>query len=159
MNPKTKIFYFGRRINGRFDSFKAAAKRFIRRAVQATAVVAVLALAVAYGGAFYSTSTVTATTNVVDAPSPILDRIAACESGNGTPGSASETRNGQVLIHINSNGTYDQGKFQINSIHNAEAAKLGDDLATDAGNTAYARYLYANEGTGDWASSEHCWAR
>jgi hypothetical protein len=154
-----KIFYNGRRINGRYDTFKAAAKRFIRRAVQCTAAAAILTLVFAAGGAFFSTSTVTATTNVVNAPSPILDRIADCESGNGQPGSATETKNGQVLIHINSNGTYDQGKFQINSIHNAEAAKLGDDLATDAGNTAYARYLYANEGTGDWASSQKCWAR
>jgi hypothetical protein len=27
------------------------------------------------------------------------------------------------------------------------------------GNTAYAKFLYANKGTGDWSSSQHCWAR
>ena len=78
MNPKTKIFYFGRRINGRFDSFKTAVKRFTRKVPQGAAVVAVLASAFA-SGAFYSTSTVVVSANTVDTPAPILDRIAQCE--------------------------------------------------------------------------------
>lgn len=99
-------------------------------------------------------------TIVVEAPAPILDRIADCESGNkGEAGSASQTKDGQVLIHINNNGTYDIGKFQINSIHNAEATKLGFNLATEEGNSGYAKYLYQNRGTQDWSSSAHCWQR
>jgi hypothetical protein len=156
---KPKIFFMGRRINGRFDSFKARAKRAFRKTLEGAAVVAVLALAFAFGGAFYSTSTVTVSADTVEAPSPILDRIADCESGNGTAGSATQFKHGQVLISINTNGTYDEGKFQINSIHNADATKLGYDLFTEQGNTAYAHYLYANKGTGDWASSAKCWAR
>jgi hypothetical protein len=149
-----KIFYNGRRINGRFDSFKAKAQRAVRKAVQAAGVVAVLSLAFAFGGAFYSTSTITVSASTIEAPSPILDRIAQCESHGHQL-----NPNGQVLLNVNTNGTVDIGKYQINSIHEAEATKLGDDLFTLEGNTAYAKYLYANEGTGDWASSQKCWAR
>jgi hypothetical protein len=53
----------------------------------------------------------------------------------------------------------DVGKCQINSIHFKEATSLGFDLMTAEGNTAYAKYLYANKGTGDWYSSQKCWAR
>lgn len=109
-----------------------------------------------------STSKVSATvpeTITVEAKAPIMDRIADCESGNGTVGSATQFKNGQVLISINSNGTYDQGKYQINSIHNKEASALGFNLATEEGNTDYAKYLYANAGTSDWASSQKCWAK
>ncbi len=95
----------------------------------------------------------------VEAKTPIMDRIANCESGNGTAGSATQFKNGQVLISLNTNGTYDQGKFQINSIHNKEASTLGFNLATEEGNTAYAKYLYANKGTVDWSSSAHCWMK
>lgn len=154
---KTKIYYNGRRINGRFDSLKAAAKRFLRKSLQLALVAAVLALVFAAGGAFYSETTVTFAQTAVETPSPILDRIADCESGNGKPGTATQFRKGQVLISINANGTYDQGKFQINSIHNTEATKLGYDLATEDGNEGYAKWLYAHKGTGDWASSAKCW--
>jgi hypothetical protein len=136
----------------------------IGRAVVLTATIVTVGAASIFGYSIYNGNTVEVAeaqviTQVVEAPAPIMDRIADCESGNGKPGSATQTRNGQVLISINTNGTYDQGKFQINSIHNKEAASLGDNLATEEGNTAYAHYLYATKGTGDWASSQHCWAR
>lgn len=145
---------YKRQINGRFSSLKAAVKRFFHRLFQIVAVAAVLALAFVVGGAFYSTSTVTATTTTVEAAAPILDRIAMCESHGHQL-----NPNGQVLLNINTNGTVDVGKFQINSIHEAEATKLGYDLFTEEGNTAYAKYLYANKGTGDWSSSAHCWQK
>lgn len=163
MNPQTKVYENGvlttrfhqkRSKVGRFDSFKASVKRAVRKTLQAAVVVAVIAFAFAIGGAFYSTSTITVSANTIETPSPILDRIAFCES-HGHQLNPS----GQVLLNVNTNGTVDIGKYQINSIHEAEATKLGDDLFTLEGNTAYAKYIYANKGTGDWASSQKCWAR
>lgn len=55
---KTKIFYNGRRINGRFDSLKAKLHRATVRAAHGALSVVVLALAFALGGAFYSTDTI-----------------------------------------------------------------------------------------------------
>lgn len=94
----------------------------------------------------------------VEMTAPVLDRISDCESGTGKVGSASQfNKAGQVLVHVNTNGTYDIGKYQINSIHNADATKRGFNLSTEEGNTGYAKYMYANLGTGDWSSSQACW--
>ena len=50
------------------------------------------------------------------------------------------------------------GVFQINrSVHAKFALSLGDNISTLAGNMAYARYLYTQEGTDPWISSEGCW--
>lgn len=102
----------------------------------------------------------TSTQVVAEAPSyiaPIMERIAGCESGDGKVGSGTQFKNGQVVIHVNTNGTYDQGKYQINSIHNADAAKHGFNLATEEGNKGYAYFMFENLGTSDWASSSGCW--
>jgi hypothetical protein len=82
----------------------------------------------------------------------VMSRIAHCESNN-----SQVNKSGQVLINVNTNGTTDIGEYQINSVHNAEATKLGYDLTKKADNEAYALYLYENRGTGDWASSSKCW--
>lgn len=84
---------------------------------------------------------------------PVLQRIKGCESGGN------QFKNGQVLISINKNGTYDQGEYQINSIHNKDAATRGYDLATEAGNEGYAVYLYQTFGTPDWSASYACWGK
>lgn len=141
---------------GRFDSFKARVRRFVRFTVR-WSLISAAAYAIFMAGAFlYSTSTVSASAPqiiTVEAAAPVLDRIAQCESGGN------QFKNGQVLIHVNNNGTYDQGKYQINSIHNAAASKLGFNLATEEGNTGFAKWMYANLGTGDWYSSEKCWKK
>lgn len=144
----------GRRINGRFDSFKATARRLAHKTLQAAGIVAILALAFAFGGAFYSTETITVSANTIELASPILERIASCES-HGHQLNPS----GQVLLNVNNNGTVDIGRYQINSIHEAEATKLGYDLFTLEGNSAYAKYLYSTRGTSDWSSSAKCWSR
>ncbi len=134
-------------------------KKFFKKAAFWAGSVAVVSGILTFS---LSTSKVTAQVPdiiTVEAKTPIMDRIADCESGNGKPGSASQTRNGQVLIAINTNGTYDQGKFQINSIWNKKAAELGFNLATEEGNTGFAKWMYQNKGTGDWASSQKCWSR
>lgn len=158
------MFYNGRRINGRFDSLKAALGRFFRFLALWLARMAVFALAVGFVASCIASSTVTAQVPEVqvvtlEAKAAVMDRIADCESGNGKAGSATQFKNGQVVINVNTNGTYDQGKYQINSIHNAAATKLGFNLATEEGNTGFAKWMYANLGTGDWFSSQKCWGR
>lgn len=111
-----------------------------------------------------STSKVSATvpeTITVEAKAPIMDRIADCESGNGTVGSASQMgKDGQVIIHVNAPGNgFDIGYMQINNSWDAQATKLGFNLYTENGNRAFGAWLYANIGTQPWQSSYHCWAK
>lgn len=86
--------------------------------------------------------------------SPVMQRIEKCES------SASQTgRDGQTTIHVNSDGSYDTGIFQINSTWNKTATKMGLDLNKQADNEAFAEYLYENVGTQPWYSSAKCWQK
>lgn len=147
---------------GRFSSFKSWVRKWVRRVIMISLVGGSLYVAGAVGALFFSTSTVVADTKTVtmEASAPVLDRIADCESGNGKAGTGSQIgKDGQVVIHVNNNGTWDIGKYQINSIHDADATKRGFDLYTLEGNTGYAKYMYANLGTGDWASSQACWKK
>lgn len=163
MKNKTKIFHNGRQINGRFDSFKAKVRRFFRMIVRWSLITGGAYAIFMAGAFFYSTSTVTATTEVqtVVPQSPVLDRIADCESGNGKKGSATQyAKNGQVIMHANTNGTIDIGKYMVNDTYwGAKAHELGFDLTTTDGNKAMAEWIYANKGTGDWSSSAKCWNR
>lgn len=90
----------------------------------------------------------------VESDSPVMTRIAQCESSGNHMG-----KKGQITIKVNTNGTYDIGKYQINSIWNAQATKLGYDLTKEEDNKAFAMYLYKNQGTGPWSSSSKCWSR
>ncbi len=138
-------------------------KQFIKKAGTIIFSVGVLmGIGAAVGMAVASTRTTEAQVVTREVPvlvtaeasiAPVLARIAKCESGS------SQFKEGQVLIHVNSNGSYDQGKYQINSIHNAAAAKLGFNLATEEGNEGFANWMYLNLGTGDWYSSEKCWKK
>lgn len=85
--------------------------------------------------------------------SPVMERIAKCESGNVQKG-----KDGQIIIHVNKDGTYDMGLFQINSSWNKTATKLGYDLTNDKDNQAFAEWLYENIGTSPWYSSQKCWS-
>lgn len=80
-------------------------------------------------------------------PQVLLD-IAQCESGQ------QQYVDGKVLI----SKTNDYGIFQINSSHLKEAKAMGYDITTEAGNVAYAIYLYNTQGTAPWRSSEACWS-
>jgi hypothetical protein len=64
---------------------------------------------------------------------------------------------GQTLVCKNTNGSFDVGKFQINSIHIPAAVALGYDVFKEKDNEAFALYLYANEGTRPWYSSRANW--
>jgi len=81
----------------------------------------------------------------------IMVKIAFCESGGR---------------QFNSDGTVirgrenpkDVGKFQINEYyHLADSKRLGMDIYTLEGNTAYATHLYETQGTKPWSASLGCW--
>lgn len=129
--------------------------------------IGVACTALIFGGYFYHSFTAV---NVVYAQNnatgvgigiaPVLQRIADCESGDGTKGSGSQlNKKGEVITHTNSGGSVDVGKYQINlsADHIKEIAKLGLNVLTEEGNYAYAQYIYENHGTGDWSSSMKCW--
>jgi hypothetical protein len=87
------------------------------------------------------------------ADTPILVAIAECESG---------------FRQFNPDGTVvrgivdkqDVGVMQINEKYWLDKSKsLGDDIYTIQGNVAYAKYLYAKEGTDPWSSSQKCWSQ
>ncbi len=82
---------------------------------------------------------------------PVLDRIAKCESGGV------HKRNGQVIFNANTNGSVDIGLYQINSIWNSTATKMGLDLTLESDNKKFAEYLYTTKGTEPWYSSKACW--
>jgi hypothetical protein len=136
----------------------------LRIAVLAGGGVAVLALV---WGIYFSHGTITHADAMpaVATTTPVLERIAQCESHNSqfctsalvAAHMCKATELGQVLHRVNTNGTIDTGAMQINSIHGAEAAKLGLNLDVEADNRAFARWIYENRGTGDWASSQKCW--
>jgi hypothetical protein len=84
---------------------------------------------------------------------PVMIEIARCESRfRQTDGS------GDVL-HGEKN-TADRGVMQINEdFHNDNSEKLGYDILTLEGNTAYARYLFEKYGVKPWISSAKCWGK
>jgi hypothetical protein len=73
-----KIYYLGPRVDGRFDSLKAAVRRFVRRSLITAAFVSGGALLFIFGQLYASNniSVAFASTTMVQAPSPILDRSA-----------------------------------------------------------------------------------
>lgn len=157
-----KIYFMGRRVNGRYDSFRARLHRAVAWTKRVAIVALVLAGAYGLGAVTNSTHTVIAKHNTIteQLQSPVLDRIADCESGDGTKGSATHMYKGQVITNGNKNGSVDIGKYQINlDVWGDKATSLGFDLATEEGNTAMAQWIYLNRGTGDWYSSQKCWKK
>ncbi len=88
---------------------------------------------------------------VVHASADVLSAIAHCESGGHQYGP-----NGEVLRNKINHSVV--GLFQINErLHGAVARKLGLNIYTPQGNTAYARYLLQKQGTSPWLASKKCW--
>lgn len=83
---------------------------------------------------------------------PILDKIMKCESTASQVG-----KDGQVVVHVNKDGSYDTGIMQINSIWNKTATSMGYDLSKETDNKAFGVWLFLNKGTGPWSSSSACW--
>ena len=156
-----KINYYGT-CGKRVSSLKETIKYTLRIATIVTVLLATIVLAFLIGAFTFSSSTVEANNITIMVPlkSPVLDRIANCESGNGKKGSATQFRNGQVILHANRNRTTDIGKYQINmAVWGKKAGELGYNLSTENGNTKMAEWIYLNRGTSSWYSSRHCWYR
>ena len=84
---------------------------------------------------------------------PIMIEIARCESQF-----RQYNKDGVVLRGVVND--LDRGVMQINEYyHNDTSDKLGYDILTIEGNTAYARALFEKSGVKPWASSSRCWAK
>jgi hypothetical protein len=160
---KTKL-YVGRDLIGRFtcDGRKYTVTQKIARAIKKYLVYSFIIVIMAWlvtGGIFIAKATLTPVTayadRVIEVPietiAPVMEKIAKCESGNN------HYKNGQVIFNSNSDGSVDIGYYQINSIHNKQATKLGYDLTKESDNKAYAMYLYKTQGTEPWYASKSCW--
>lgn len=90
----------------------------------------------------------------VEHTTPILDKIAECESGNVH----FDPKTGQVLTVGNNNKTVDIGRYQINEHYWGEkATSLGLDLFDEEDNKEMAEWILANYGTEPWVHSKGCW--
>lgn len=105
-----------------------------------------------------TTSITFATSTLPEAPKipSILEAVAGCESGNGTPGSGSQFYPNGKLIRDRVYGTH-VGKYQISLNWIPVAKKMGMDIYTEKGNEAFALYLYKQDGLRDWTASKGCW--
>lgn len=82
---------------------------------------------------------------------PIMIEIAKCESRF-----RQHFPNGNVLR--GEENPLDKGVMQINEYyHGEDANRLGYDIKTLEGNTAYARFLFEKYGVKPWMSSSSCW--
>ncbi|MEZ4104448.1 MAG: hypothetical protein R3B60_04140 [Candidatus Paceibacterota bacterium] len=85
------------------------------------------------------------------AETPDMIEIARCESNF-----RQYTDSGKALRGGMNNQMV--GVFQFNeSLHSADAKKLGFDINTLEGNLAYAKYVYDSQGNTPWISVRHCW--
>jgi hypothetical protein len=84
---------------------------------------------------------------------PVMIEVARCESHF-----RQHDEDGEVLR--GEKNSLDRGVMQINEyFHNEDSNKLGYDILTIEGNTAYARHLFEKYGVKPWKSSSKCWGR
>lgn len=84
---------------------------------------------------------------------PVMIEVAKCESRF-----RQHDKNGGVLRGEQNN--LDRGVMQINEFyHNDNSEKLGFNILTLEGNTAYGRYLFEKYGVKPWQSSAKCWGK
>ena len=82
---------------------------------------------------------------------PILKKIATCESQNRQFNEAGGVLRGKV-------NSQDVGVMQINEKYHLQASeKLGLDIHTLEGNIDYAKHLYKTQGVKPWVHSSTCW--
>jgi len=152
---------------GKFSKYSeriAREKRVLRNLYKVRWVIGGMAVVVAVGFGVqavqnaqplyaYNMLTAVAHAETIQPEVPVLDRIAKAESG----GHQYNPRNGQVLMHVNADGSIDLCKYQINSIWFKKASELGYDLTKEADCTAFATWLFNNYGSGPWSSSKKNW--
>ncbi|MEK7642509.1 MAG: hypothetical protein AAB392_01805 [Patescibacteria group bacterium] len=84
---------------------------------------------------------------------PVMVEVAKCESRFRHYNSAGSVLRGEINY-------LDRGVMQINEhYHSKDAEKLGFDLLSIEGNTAYARYIFEKDGVRPWKSSSYCWGK
>lgn len=84
---------------------------------------------------------------------PVMIEVARCESRFRQHNSSGEVLRGEQ-------NDQDRGVMQINEYyHDYDSEKLGYDILTIEGNTAYARHLYEKYGLSPWKSSSKCWSK
>ncbi len=84
---------------------------------------------------------------------PVMVEIAKCESRFRQHDHTGDILRGEI-------NDLDRGVMQINEYyHNEDSARLGYDILTLEGNTAYARFLFEKYGVQPWASSAPCWKK
>ncbi len=87
------------------------------------------------------------------ADTPILAKIAGCESTNRQYDSKGNVLRGE-------RNRFDVGVMQINELYHLEdAVELGLNIHTIEGNVAFAKHLYERFGAKPWMSSSACWAK
>lgn len=168
---KIKVFYGEERLRDiyphatKWEVFKWKVRKFFRRVLQVVTVGGVaggLIYAAFIAGAYFNPKVTYATVDKmveVEGVPVVLQRIAGCESQGKAKSEGSHlAKNGQVVVHANTNGTVDAGIFQINvSVWGKKATELGYNLFTEEGNKSMALWIYHNVGTSPWTSSSKCW--
>lgn len=124
-----KIFSFGRRINGRFDSFKAAVRRAARFTVRWTMITGGAYALFMAGAMFYSTDTIRA--EIIDTTpqklealkQDVIDRLQACESAGKSEDA------GLIIFDSNNQASIGQLQFQIKTVQHYEKVLHGRDIS------------------------------
>lgn len=143
---------------GRFTSFKTkvkfAVRWFVIRAAIAVIATALLGMGYAYSQFESAHTLVAVNVPVTQAEvAPILQKICMAESG-----CKQFDVSGLPVMHANTNGSVDIGKYQINNkIWGAKAKELNMDILTESGQDSLARWILLNRGSTAWNSSAKGW--
>jgi hypothetical protein len=158
MNKHTKIYYNGKRINGKWQMFVYKVKRFFVWCFVLSTITAITWFVFWLGGVLNPQTIITKAEVIkeIETLPPVLKRIAQCESGGKHFG-----KNGQVLVRANVSKTHnsvDIGKYQVNSLYwGDKATELGLNLWQEEDNEKMALWIYQNSSTDAWSASKKCW--
>lgn len=166
-----KIFYLGKGIQPNqhtsfFKRFPASVYKHSKQTFKVIGLLTLYGLAMQMYGSIDTashivnadTKTVFITSEKEKSESPVMQRIAGCESeGNPNSKGSHRDKKGNVRINTNANGTKDVGKNQINSIWFLKAMEMKLNVLDETDNQTFADWLYANYGTEPWFSSKACW--
>lgn len=149
----------------RWQVLKWKFREFMKKVLRVITI-GTIASGVGYGiffaGAYFHPKTVYAVQEklvMAEVQSPVMERIAGCESeGNRKSKGIQLAKNGQVVVHANTDGTVDVGKYQINVQRwGSKATEFGYNIFTEQGNHDMAMWIYLNVGTQPWSASQKCW--
>ena len=172
-NGTTRVMYMRKRtLKEKFNSFVRKVVHYIRVMLWSTAIIGWAAFA----GAIFVKETMPAEVKSMEKVvmvennelPPVLVRIAQAESYNShyctekliKLHACKKSELGQVLVHVNSDNSIDVEKFMINvTRHGSELTRMGLNVYNEKDNEAYARHLYAKNGSADWEASKSKWRK